>query len=138
MRTLDFPYHSVGDEYPESSTLIRFGGGYSFATKPKGPDQITFHLNFEAMFWWINIINRSIDRTFNSQINCASLQDFYEYHRMYELFTYNHPSRGQTAVRFAKPLPPFKSMPDKITYNRLANRAGHQIEPFTVDLIMQP
>lgn len=103
MQTFDFPFHTVSDEYPTSSTVIQFGGGYQFATKPNGPDQLTFKLAFEAM-WFFERSPGVVDRDREPQINMALMQDFYEAHRLYEKFYYPHPTRGLVVVRFAKPL----------------------------------
>ncbi|MBN9551300.1 MAG: hypothetical protein J0H31_21145 [Alphaproteobacteria bacterium] len=90
MQTFDFPFHLVEDQYPQSSTVIQFGGGYQFATKPNGPDQITFKLTFKAM-WFYERSPGVVDRD-------------YEAHRLYEPFYYPHARRGLVVVRFAKPL----------------------------------
>lgn len=137
MDTFDFPYHTVGDEYPESSTLVRFGSGYQFASKPKGPDQIIFHLAITGLFWWIDR-DGNIDWASNPLGNAGLLQKFYEGHRMYAPFLYNHPTRGIVTVRFHKPLPPFRSMKDAVSVDDERGLRGHQIETVNVDLILQP
>lgn len=134
----DYPYHTVSDEYPESSSVIRFGNGYSFASKPKGPDQLLFHLQMLGFAWWTRQGSTDIDRTVLAQVNAAHLQDFYEARRMYTPFTYQHPTRGLVTVRFAKPVPPFKSIKDAVIERSDIMRRGHTIEPFQIDLISLP
>lgn len=138
MADFDYPYHTISDEYPESSSVIRFGNGYSFASKPKGPDQMLFHLNMIGFAWWVYSGATEIDRTVLPQINAAHLQDFYEARRMYTPFSYQHPTRGVVTVRFARPLPAFKSVRDAVIDRPDVNRRGHVIEPFQIDLILLP
>lgn len=127
MDTFDFPYHIVEDQYPTSSTVTQFGGGYQFASKPRGPDQITFKLNFKAM-WFFETSPGVLDETSQPQINMKVLVDFYETHRLYEPFTYPHPRRGNLVCRFAKPL----AVPKGIEGGK------GQLEAFVVELILQP
>ncbi|MBN7759785.1 hypothetical protein JYP52_01435 [Nitratireductor aquibiodomus] len=127
MQTFDFPYHMVEDKYPASSTTLKFGGGYQFATKPRGPDQIEFQLNFKAM-WFYERAPHVVDRRKNPQINMQCLIDFYEAHRLYEPFYYPHPRRGLVTVRFAKPL----HVPNGV------EKGNGQTQSFKVELIMQP
>lgn len=137
MQTFDFPYHRVTDEYPESSMILRFGRGYAFASKPRGPDQLVFHLEFPAMYWFTQA-DGTIDRTIKGQLNFAKLQDFYEYHRMYEPFTYVHGSRGSLTCRFSKPIPPVKGINEAVMWEPTLSRNRHAVDPFSVDLILQP
>lgn len=119
METFNFPFHTVEDEYPASSATLKFGGGYQFASKPRGPDQITFKLNFKAM--WFGSAP-------NAQTNMQLLVDFYEAHRLYEPFIYPHPRRGNLTVRFSKPL----NVPKGV------EKGGGQTDPFQLELILQP
>ncbi len=137
MDTFDFPYHTIGDEYPESSTLVRFGRGYQFASKPNGPDQIIFHLVLSPLFWWLDADN-NVDWTANPRGNAGTLQKFYETQRLYNKFYYPHPTRGTVVVRFHKPIPPFRSIKDAVSSDTETGLRGHQIEPVNVDLILQP
>lgn len=137
MDTFDFPFHTIGDEYPESSTKVRFGRGYEFASKPKGPDQLIFHLTVSPLFWWLDQ-TLNIDRSSNARGNAGALQDFYEAHLMYEPFLYQHPTRGLLTVRFHKPLPPFKSIKEAVSEDPDKGLRGHQIEPVNIDFILQP
>jgi hypothetical protein len=137
MKRFGYRYHTVGDEYPESSQVIKFGKGYSFASKPRGPDQIIFHLEVQGLCWWTNVLN-VIDRTTFPNTNAAHLQDFYEFHRLYEPFEYVHPSRGLVTVRFSKPLPAFRGIKAAIVERPDLGRRGHAIEPVQIDLVLLP
>ncbi|WP_353645771.1 hypothetical protein [Mesorhizobium sp. WSM2239] len=119
MAVFDFPYHTIEEEYPVSSTTMKFGGGYQFASKPKGPDQIKFILNFEAM--WFSTPP-------HPKLNMQTLVDFYEDHRLYEPFDYPHPRLGTVSVRFATPL----KIPEGIKKGR------GQVKPFKIELLLQP
>ncbi|WP_181176982.1 MULTISPECIES: hypothetical protein [unclassified Mesorhizobium] len=127
MQTFDFPFHTVADEYPQSSTVIQFGGGYQFATKPNGPDQITFKLAFKAM-WFFESSPGVVDAVREPQRNMQCLQDFYEAHRLYEPFNYPHPRRGLVKVRFSKPLQVPKGV----------EKGNGQTEQVNVEFILQP
>lgn len=135
MRTFCYPYHTPTDAYPQSSQKIKFGYGYEFASKPKGPPQISFTLNFKAMFWWFTKAG-NISRDVNPTLNIASLIDFYEAHEMYEPFIYSHPTRGDIICRFNKPISTPKSIEGLITYDN--GFSGHQVEPFSLELMAQP
>lgn len=137
MKQFDFPFHKLSDEYPESSKSMSLGGGYSFASAPKGPDQITFHLDFEAMWFWV-----TLDGMHNSwiqpHINARRLQEFYEEHRMYKPFIFLHEIRGRRVVRFAKALPRFQPMTEKTMTCTETGARGHQVQPFAIQLIDNP
>lgn len=126
-QTFDYPYHSVEDRYPENSKTVQFGNSWEFASKPSGPPQIQFRLQFEGMFWIFDS-NNEVDRTTDPQINMAHLVDFYEAHQLYEKFTYPHPVRGDVTVRFAQPL----------IVPRTRLDSGGFTDPFEVVLRMQP
>ncbi|ESY35771.1 hypothetical protein NKK48_01575 [Mesorhizobium sp. C386A] len=127
MQTFDFPFHLVEDTYPSSSTVIQFGGGYQFATKPRGPDQIGFKLSFKAM-WFYERAPGVVDPDLNPQLNMKRMIDFYEAHRLYEPFYYPHPIRGLLVVRFSKPLQVPKGV----------ERGNGQTEQLNIELILQP
>lgn len=126
LQTFDFPFHSIEVEYPESSKKITFGGGYEFASRPRGPDQVIYKLHFEAMSFFTNGAGVA-DRLINPQINILTLEDFYKAHRMYEKFIYPHPAEGNLTVRFKSPLK-YKQQPLGLGV----------IEAFSVELITQP
>lgn len=137
MTTFDFPYHVPTDEYPQSGYNVSFGRGYSFASAPRGPDQLIFHLQFEGMFFWYNTSN-VLDAAVRPELNVRRLQMFYEARRMYETFDYQHPIRGLVAVRFNKPMPQLKPMKHMVILDQASGARGHQVESFQIDLVMQP
>jgi hypothetical protein len=124
----NFPYHVCSDEYPESSTRVRFGQGYEFASRPSGPEQRVFILNFPAMWFYESTTPGVLDTVTNAERNAGTLQQFYETMQLWQTFDYPHPTRGVVPVRFQKPLPPLKGVP-------LGNG---KTEPFEVRLIEEP
>lgn len=126
METFDFPLHTLSAKYPESSAKMTFGRGYEFASKPKGPDQVTYTLAFRGMFFFLNP-DGSFDTTTRPTINMAALEAFYVRHRLYEKFIYPHPALGDLVVRFDNP----------IEYKIQENGRG-AVEPFTISLLTQP
>lgn len=125
MLTFNFPFHSFEKEYPESSKKLTFGNGYEYASKPKGPDQVRYILNFAAMKYFVQgvVINRLVSPT----INIATLEDFYLAHKLYEKFIYPSPDMGNLIVRFQSPLK-FKQKPFGLGV----------VEPFAIELLTQP
>lgn len=126
METFAFPLHTFATKYPESSATVTFGRGYSFASRPRGPDQKTYTLSFAGM-WFYETAPGVVDTTSNPTINMAILDAFYQAHRLYEPFIYPHPAEGDVVVRFAKPL----------AYKQKPNGKG-QVEPFEIELILLP
>jgi hypothetical protein len=136
-----FPFHKVQDEYPKNSVTTQFGNGYSFASAPIGPPQIMFHLDFPTMFWFTarspdGPINRTFSPSITPGLNLAALVDFYEAHQLYNTFMYPHPTRGNVITRFSKPLITPKNLPQVLNFYE--GYWGHMVEPFQIDLILQP
>ena len=134
MKTFDFPMHVLEVEYPESSVKMKYGRGYEFASRPRGPDQITYILHFEAMWFFTERdgfpalgATTILDLNRNPQLNMALLEKFYQEHRLFEPFYYPHPVLGNVVVRFNEPL----------KYKIKENGRG-QVEPFSVRLLTQP
>lgn len=126
METFNFPKHTLSVKYPESSAKMTFGKGYEFATKPKGPDQVSYTLAFRGMFFFLNG-DGTFDATSQPTINMATLEQFYTRHRLYEKFIYPHPALGNLVMRFDTPL----------EYKIQENGNG-AVEPFTLTLLTQP
>lgn len=126
MQTFNFPYFVEELKYPQSSTVVEFGGGYQFVSKPNAPDQIRFVLHFETMKFFLNA-NGTLNKITEPAYNMGRLIDFYEAHRLYEKFTYPSPVKGNVVVRFGSPL----------TYKPKAGGLG-TVEPFSLELILQP
>lgn len=125
-QTFAFPYHTLEVAHPESSVTVRFGRGWSFASKPKGPNQVTYRLKFRLMKFFLNP-DGSFDKVTQPAINMALLEDFYLAHQLYEPFTYPHPALGNITVRFARPL----------EYSIMEEGHG-ATEPFQLELLTQP
>ncbi|WP_246806995.1 hypothetical protein [Ensifer sp. ENS04] len=126
METFDFPYFTWTVRYPESSTKVRFGRGYEFASKPKGPDQVTYILHFKTMKFF-EASPGVVSTTIQPKINIARLEAFYNAHLLYEKFVVNIPGKGNLTVRFAKPL----------EYKVAENGQG-TVEAFTMEVLTQP
>lgn len=126
MAVFNFPYHTIEVKYPESSVKVAFGGGYEFASKPKAPDQVEYTLSFPAMFFFETVPGVE-DVTPHPAVNMTVLENFYNAHKMYEKFTYPHPTKGNIQVRFGDPL----------SYKIVSNGKG-RVEPFSIKLISQP
>jgi hypothetical protein len=142
--SFSFPYHVPITEYPESSRSISFGGGYQFASKPVGPDQLTFRLQFEVMFYITNSAGVA-QRALLPQLNILTLEDFYKTHRLFGTFTYAHPTEGTVTCRFAKPfvLPAPEKGQLVVAQNYFDTNLGavmrlSKVQPFDVTLISQP
>lgn len=138
----DFPFCTPQDEYPGGST-IKFGRGYRFAAKPNGPDEVISHLNFENMFVFQKNAGDAPDITVNPQLNVYALEAFYKRHLMYQPFQWKHPILGFKICRFNKALvmpKTIKSSPGMVGGMMVAGQPWriHQVEAFTIDLLLQP
>ena len=123
-----FPFmkHSYQIAWPDSSSRMQFGKGYTFAAKPNAPDQLQFTLHFPVMFVYATP-DGTIDLNTNPELNMGLLVDFYERHRLYEKFVYDSAYKGPVTVRFANPLS-FKMDP----------KGGGAVEAFQIELVTQP
>jgi hypothetical protein len=126
METFDFPYFTWTVRYPESSTKVKFGRGYEFASKPKGPDQVTYILHFKTMEFFLNVAG-NVSTTIQPKINMAKLEAFYNAHKMYEKFLINIPGKGNLTVRFVKPLE-----------YKIAENGQGTVDAFTLEVLTQP
>jgi hypothetical protein len=123
--TYEFDKFTFGEEYPDRPE-VKFGSGDSFASRPVGPDQVIYTLEYQGMLFFQKK-NGRLDLERNKRINMGRMVDFYERHRTYGKFHFIHPWKGKKLVRFKDPLV-YKLKPD-----------GRGItEPFTVKLILQP
>lgn len=102
-QTWNWPYHTVETRYPMNSTVVQFGNGYSFTSKPTSPPQRTFVLDLSALRIVTDSSGNVIEGS-NPQLSVYSLDLFYRQVQCYEAFTYNHPMYGALLCRFAKPL----------------------------------
>lgn len=104
METFNFWVSGFEDTYPENSRKVSFGGGYEFASRPKGPPQIQIRVFLRGYQWFVNpdgTLNTVDD---NDGRNVYKLMEFYENHELFEKFIYPHPVRGNVVVRFREPL----------------------------------
>ncbi len=126
MENFDFPYHVTGLAFPDTSGRMKFGKGYEFASRAKGPPQKIYKLSFSGMQAFTNTVG-VVNPTINPQRNILMLKAFYERHECWKTFQYNHPEEGTVTVRFNKPL--------EYNYKRAGLGA---VEDFTIELILQP
>ncbi|CCV12928.1 hypothetical protein [Mesorhizobium sp. STM 4661] len=87
---------------------------------------MAYTLSFRGLFFFF-IDDCTLNDTINTTINMAVLEAFYARHRLYEKFWYPHPTKGDLVVRFNKPL----------EYKVMENGNG-AVEPFTIELLLQP
>lgn len=103
MAIFDFPYHTFQTQNPESSTSLQLGSGYVFAAPPSDPDQRIITLHFQGMKYFTDEFGIVTDLP-KPEINFYRLIKFYQEHKMWKTFQYNHPVHGLMSVRFYKPL----------------------------------
>lgn len=102
MERFIWKYHTQSTEYPDGYTA-KLGGGYQYAAEPRGPDQRVFKLKFPTLIYFTNS-NGGINSTFKNEINLASLEAFYNAHKMWLRFIYPHPVYGDVIATFNKGL----------------------------------
>jgi len=128
MDTFQWMKHLFETQYPDSSTRIQFGKGYTFAAPPTAPDQRVFRLYFKGFKYYVNT-DGTLDITTNQyDDNLGALETFYQTHRLSQNFLYIHPAWGSVTVKFFKPLQVPKG---------IASGNG-MVEDFTIDLMEQP
>lgn len=103
LETFDFPYHSFSTENPDSGFRLQFGQSYIFSVPPTDPDQRKITLTFRGMQFFTNT-SGILDETINPQRNMFNLIKFYQRHKLYKSFKYQHPVHGLIEVKFNKPL----------------------------------
>jgi hypothetical protein len=126
METFDWPLFTWTVRYPESSSKVKFGRGYEFASKPKGPDQVTYILHFKTMKFFESSPG-VVSTTVMPKINIARLEEFYNRVKLYEKFILPIPGKGNLTVRLVKPL----------EYKVVEDGQG-TVEPFQLEFLTQP
>lgn len=126
METFDFPYFTWTTKYPESGAKVKFGRGYEFASKPKGPDQVNYVFHFKTMKAFEGV-DGLLDPAPHPEINIGRLEAFYIEHRLYEKFILPVPGKGNLIVRFSKPLE-----------YKIAENGQGTVDPFTLEFTTQP
>lgn len=97
-----FTIHTCEVEYPERSSQIKLGGGWTHTQKPVGPPARLFTLTFEAMKYYLDD-NGAVDDSQSIETNLFALDKFYQKHELHEHFLYDHYLYGQVVVIFHKP-----------------------------------
>ena len=103
METYNFPYCTVETENPDSSFRSQFGGSYIFSAPPTDPDQRIFTLHYPAMAYFTNE-DGDLDETIEPTKNMYALTKFYQQHKLYASFLYEHPVHGTLECKFKEPL----------------------------------
>lgn len=103
LEDFDFPYHSFSTENPESGFRGTMGGSYVFTSEPTDPDQRRITLNFSTMKYYVDE-DDEITEDIEPQLNMFRLINFYQRHKLYKSFHYQHPVYGELEVKFNKPL----------------------------------
>lgn len=96
-------YFTNATKYPESGARIQFGNSYVFTAPPTAPDQRSFILTLSGMQYFV-ASDGSIDRSEQPERNMAVLEDFYNDHKTYLSFQFEHPVYGMLNCKFARPL----------------------------------
>lgn len=109
METFDFPFHLFSTDNPESGTRVQFGSSYVFSAPPSSPDQRTITLNFATMKFFLT--GGVLDDTVEPEINMLRLIKFYQRHKQWKSFLYNHPVHGTLVCKFSTPLKEPKGIP---------------------------
>lgn len=127
LETYNYPYFNVETNNPESGFRVQFGGSYIFTAPPSDPDQRTFILNYETMKFFVDE-DGAIDEDVNAEYNIFNLIKFYQRHKLYKSFHFDHPVHGTLECKFNKP---FKEPKSKIG-------GMGAVEAFQVELIEIP
>lgn len=103
LEVFNYPYHTVKTENPESGLRIQLGKSYVFTAPPTDPDQRKITLNMKGMQYFTDI-DGELDDSVKATRNMFNLIKFYQRHKMYKSFQYNHPVHGVLVVKFNQPL----------------------------------
>lgn len=96
-------YFTVQTRYPQSGTQVRLGNSYMYTAPPVAPDQRTFIVKVQGMQYFVNS-NGTINTTLQTGRNMAVLEQFYNDHKMYMSFDFDHPVYGTLKCKFSRPL----------------------------------
>lgn len=96
-------YFTVQTKYPTSGTQVRLGNSYTYTAPPTAPDQRTFIVKVQGMQYFV-ASNGSIDTVTEPGRNMAVLEQFYNDHKMYMTFQFEHPVYGTVDCKFSRPL----------------------------------
>lgn len=120
-------YFTFSTRYPESGNRIMLGRSYQFDSPPVAPDQRIFVLNLQGMAYFTDSAG-NIDVTINPERNMATLEAFYNEHKLAFRFDFNHPIYGLVLCKFYTPLEIPEGIPG----------GGGSLNNVTVELIEQP
>lgn len=95
---------------PDEPT-IRDYNGWDYTPKPPMPYRRRFKVILEGLRWYY-LDNGNIDYATNVGQNAGVLETFYEGHRKYKPFNFDHERLGVLELRFDAPLSIPKALPD--------------------------
>lgn len=115
-------------QYPESGTRLQLGNSWTFTAPPDAPDQRIFKLTLQGLRFYVEEDGTTIDTDTEPTRNAGRFDAFYQRHRLWKSFTFNHPQFGPLEVKFHKPL----NLPKGI-------KGGNGLLPeFDIELVEQP
>lgn len=103
MATFPCEYFLISTKYPDSGTRIQLGNSYTYTAPPMAADQRIFRLTLAGMQYFVNA-NGTINTTTETNRNMAVLEAFYNEHKLYLAFDFNHPVLGAMTCKFNRPL----------------------------------
>jgi hypothetical protein len=139
MENFSWMNHTVATDYPENGFKVSFGNSYQYAEGSTAPDQRTFVLSFPLMQYFVNSDGSlnptrmvgsplALEAAVSPGINMLWMEQFYNRHKTWKAFTYDHPVHGSLTVRFNKPLKVPAGIPG----------GGGAVGAFSIELIEIP
>lgn len=96
-------YFQTSTKYPDSGSRVQMGNSYVFTAPPTAPDQRVFVVALSGMQYFVDGAG-VIDLSSNLSRNMAHLDSFYNDHKLYLSFDFNHPIYGLLRCKFNRPL----------------------------------
>lgn len=110
MATFPCEYFLFSTKYPDSGSRIQLGNSYVYTSPPPAPDQRVFRLTLAGMQYFVTP-EGVIDLFTSTSRNMAVLELFYNDHKLYLPFDFNHPVLGLVSCKFNRPLEIPQGMP---------------------------
>lgn len=102
--TFPLKLFSYSTEYPTSGVNIALGNSYTFTAAPSAPDQRLFTIKFAALKYFLAEGGGIDTDVYADTLNLGTLEAFYNRHRLWKSFDFNHPIYGLVVVKFKDPL----------------------------------
>jgi hypothetical protein len=110
-----------------SGARIQMGNSYTYTAPPTAPDQRLFTVALSGMQYFVDT-NGAIDLVTDLSRNMAHLDSFYNDHKLYLSFDFNHPIYGLVKCKFNRPL----EIPNGV------QGGNGLVEGFSLELIEMP